>query len=118
MGSVLDAGPSAYSDMIDLADDTFIGLLWETNSTDCEGPSCRTLFSFIPKYFSSVCWVTEFLLDVKRVWIQRVIAQQTTQLQRFVTMSIPLSSYSSFEIHICWKEPSELYAQSPQTLPR
>ena len=90
MGSVLDTGPSAYSDMIDLADDTFIGLLWETNSTDCE----------------------------ERVWIQRVIVQQTTQLQRFVTMSIPLSSYSSFEIHICWKEPSELYAQSPQTLPR
>lgn len=75
MGSVLDAGPSAYSDMIDLADDTFIGLLWETNSTDCEGPSCRTLFSFIPKYFSSVCWITESLLDVERVWIQRIIVQ-------------------------------------------
>lgn len=50
-----------------LGDDTFIGLLWETNSTDCEGPSCRTLFSFIPKYFSSVCWVTESLLGVERV---------------------------------------------------
>lgn len=62
MGGVSDAGPSAYSDMIDLADDTFIGLLWETNSTDCEGPSCRTLFSFVPKYFYHVCWVMTSLM--------------------------------------------------------
>ena len=25
-------------------------------------------------------------------------------------ISLPCSLYSSFEIHICWKEPSELYA--------
>lgn len=47
-------GPSAYSDMIDLDSDQFIGLTWETNSTGCVGESCRTLFSFIPKDFSSV----------------------------------------------------------------
>lgn len=55
MRGVLDVGPSAYSDMIDLADDSFIGLLWETNSTGCKGESCRTLFSFVPKLFSLVC---------------------------------------------------------------
>lgn len=44
-------GPSAYSDMIDLDSDEFIGLTWETNSTNCSGESCRTLFSFVPKHF-------------------------------------------------------------------
>lgn len=47
-------GPSAYSDMIDLDSDEFIGMTWETNSTGCAGESCRTLFSFIPKNFSPV----------------------------------------------------------------
>lgn len=50
-------GPSAYSDMIDLDSDEFIGMTWETNSTGCVGESCRTLFSFIPKNFSPV-WQT------------------------------------------------------------
>lgn len=44
-------GPSAYSDMIDLDSDEYIGLTWETNSTGCSGESCRTLFSFVPKHF-------------------------------------------------------------------
>ena len=44
-------GPSAYSDMIDLDDEEYIGLTWETNSTGCRGESCRTLFSFVPKKF-------------------------------------------------------------------
>lgn len=48
-------GPSAYSDMIDLDSDEYIGLTWETNSTKCSGESCRTLFSFIPKHFLFVC---------------------------------------------------------------
>lgn len=48
-------GPSAYSDMIDLDSEEYIGLTWETNSTNCSGESCRTLFSFVPKNFSFVC---------------------------------------------------------------
>ncbi|KAK8804128.1 hypothetical protein WA171_000221 [Blastocystis sp. BT1] len=48
-------GPSAYSDMIDLEDEEYIGLTWETNSTGCKGESCRTLFSFVPKKFLFVC---------------------------------------------------------------
>ena len=85
-------GPSAYSDIIDLDSDEFIGLTWETNSTGCQGESCRTLFSFVPKNFSLVC------------------ERKQPQLQRAVTMSLPFSSYSSFDIHICWNDPSELYA--------
>lgn len=51
----LEIGPSAYSDMIDLEDEEYIGLTWETNSTGCKGESCRTLFSFVPKKFLFVC---------------------------------------------------------------
>ena len=68
------------------------GRTWETNSTGCQGESCRTLFSFVPKNFSLVC------------------ERKQPQLQRAVTMSLPFSSYSSFDIHICWNDPSELYA--------
>ena len=49
-------GPSAYSDMIDLDNDQYIGLTWETNSTGCSGESCRTLFSLYSSFEIHNCW--------------------------------------------------------------
>eukprot|EP01084_Bolivina_argentea_P301937 521049_1 len=40
-------GPSAYSCLTTVGIDNTIGLLWETNSTSCSGPSCRMLFTLI-----------------------------------------------------------------------
>ena len=42
------AGPSAYSCLTNTAVQGKIGLLWETNSTDCSGVSCRMVFTMIP----------------------------------------------------------------------
>ena len=41
------SGPAAYSCLTTVGIDNIIGLLWETNSTDCSGPSCRILFTLI-----------------------------------------------------------------------
>ena len=44
------AGPSAYSCLTTVtAIDGYLGLLWETNTTNCVGPSCKVVFSLIPK---------------------------------------------------------------------
>mmetsp|Transcript_68982 Transcript_68982/g.109547 ORF Transcript_68982/g.109547 Transcript_68982/m.109547 type:complete len:87 (+) Transcript_68982:1-261(+) len=41
------AGPAAYSCLTTVGIEDTIGLLWETNSTDCSGPSCRILFNLV-----------------------------------------------------------------------
>ena len=43
-------GPSAYSCLTTVSGiNGYVGLLWETNATNCVGPSCKVVFSLIPK---------------------------------------------------------------------
>eukprot|EP01084_Bolivina_argentea_P282228 483050_1 len=42
---------AAYSDLTLMKENGYFGLLWETNISKCNGPSCQTMFSVIPANF-------------------------------------------------------------------
>ena len=39
---------AAYSDLTSVTQNGYFGLLWETNISKCNGPSCQSMFSMIP----------------------------------------------------------------------
>ena len=44
-----EATPFAYSCLTEVADESKIGVLWETGMEGCKGPSCRSVFSTVAK---------------------------------------------------------------------